>query len=125
MFERAMFDVRRQEPGENYVHKLAEHCKFGPLRDKMIRDQIVVGIRDVSLSEKLQQDDKLTLSKAFSRVRQSKTVKQQQAMLYSGESPQFEPNEEIHVFALTHVKKGWSAEQTKTRTEHDDIGYVP
>ena len=47
----------------------------------MIRDQIVVGIRDSNLSEKLQLDDKLTLETAIQRVLKSETIKQQQSLL--------------------------------------------
>jgi len=47
----------------------------------MIRDQIVVGITDPKLSEKLQLDDKLTLETAIERVRQSETIKEQQPIL--------------------------------------------
>ena len=32
-------------------YSLAEHCGCGDLHDEMIRDRIVVGIRDVALSE--------------------------------------------------------------------------
>ena len=47
----------------------------------MIRDRIVVGIRDSNLSEKLQLDNKLTLETAIQRVRQSETIKHQQPLL--------------------------------------------
>lgn len=60
IFERACFNRRSQEPGESVesfitaVHTLAEHCEFGALREQLIRDQIMVGIRDAKLSESLQ-----------------------------------------------------------------------
>ena len=44
---------------------LAEYCEYGTLNDEMIRDQIVVGIRDTSLSLKMQLDANLTLKKAI------------------------------------------------------------
>jgi len=44
----------------------------------MVRDRIVVGIRDSNLSEKLQMDSKLTLEKAISMARCNESVKQQQ-----------------------------------------------
>ena len=47
----------------------------------MIRDRIVVGIRDARLSERLQLDHKLTLDDAVTAVRQSEQVKQQQTVL--------------------------------------------
>ena len=47
------------------VHKLAENCGFGALKEELIRDGIVVGIRDKRLSERLQMDSDLTLAKAI------------------------------------------------------------
>ena len=76
---------RIQEEGESAdsfitsMYGLAEHCGFGTLHDELIRDRIVVGIRDTSLSEKLQMDPKLNLQKAVNAVRLSEAVKSQQA----------------------------------------------
>ena len=47
----------------------------------MIRDRLVVGIRDSSLSERLQMDESLTLEKAKKLVRQREAVKEQQSFL--------------------------------------------
>ena len=53
IFERARF---RQEEGEavdafiTSLYSLAEHCSYGTLHDEMIRDRIVVGIRNAQLS---------------------------------------------------------------------------
>ena len=71
IFERAKFNQLLQLEGEcvdtfmTALHKLAENCKFGNLHDEMIRDRIVVGLRDHRLSEKLQLDAELTLEKAI------------------------------------------------------------
>ena len=87
IFERAKFNRRRQEesePVETFItalYALAEHCGYGDLHDEMIRDRIVVGIRNNALSEKMQLDSELTLSKAIAQVRQSEAVKQQQPLL--------------------------------------------
>ena len=70
IFERAKFNMRKQEDGETAdsfitaLYELAEHCNYGNLREEMIRDRLVVGIRDSKLSEKLQLDDALTLERA-------------------------------------------------------------
>ena len=63
------------------VYALAEHCNFGTLHDELIRDRIVVGIRDKALSEKLQLEAKLTLE----RARQKEAVKKQQTVLRAEE----------------------------------------
>ena len=36
------------------LYRLAEFCEYGSLRDEMIRDRLVVGLRNDKLSEKLQ-----------------------------------------------------------------------
>ena len=50
------------------VYALAEHCEYKDLHNEMIRDRIIVGLRDASLSEKLQLDSKLTLEKAVTKA---------------------------------------------------------
>ncbi|UYV77253.1 K02A2.6-like [Cordylochernes scorpioides] len=51
------------------------------LSDKLIRDRIVVGVRDKALSERMQLDTELTLEKAVKMVRQQEAVRQQQVDL--------------------------------------------
>ena len=81
IFERAKFSLRSQQDGEsvdNFItdlYCLAKYCEFGTLRDELIRDRIVVGIKDKKLSEQLQLDSKLTLEKAITKTRQSETVR--------------------------------------------------
>ena len=87
IFERARFNMRRQEESESVdtfitaLYSLAEHCGYGNLHDEMIRDRIVVGIRNGRLSEKLQLDSRLTLESAVTQVRQAEAVKLQQSVL--------------------------------------------
>jgi len=57
IFERAKLNQRQQELGESAdsfhtaLHCLAEHCGYGALHDEMVRDRIVVGLKDKRLSE--------------------------------------------------------------------------
>lgn len=87
IYERAKFNKRCQEPGETAeafitaVHKLADHCQYGDLKEEMIRDRLVVGIKDHALSERLQLDSKLTLTKAITKIRQNEEIKKQQPIL--------------------------------------------
>ena len=59
------------------------------LKAKLIKDRLVVGIRDAALSQKLQLNPLLTLEKAQKSVRQNKAVKSQQTALH--ETPVQEP----------------------------------
>ena len=52
VFERAKFNTREQEEGEavdsfiTSLYKLSEHCAYGDLREELIRDRIVIGVRE-------------------------------------------------------------------------------
>ena len=89
IYERAVFNKRKQEEGEpvdtfiTSLYSLSEHCNYGALREKMIRDRIVVGIRDAALLLKLQFMEMLTLDKALKKVREAKAIKNQQPLLRS------------------------------------------
>ena len=66
------------------LYELVEHYGYGNLNDEMIRDRLVVGLRDSKLSEKLQLDPESALEKAITQVRQAEIVKQQQPLLRGG-----------------------------------------
>lgn len=97
IFERARFNQRSQmehEAIEEFVtdlHRLAASCDFGSLKDELIRDRLVVGLRDKNLSEKLQLDANLTLEKAVNTARQSEAVKGQQSVLHGSEPSTIAP----------------------------------
>jgi hypothetical protein len=87
IFERAKFNKRKQEDSENVenfvtsLYTLLEHCGYNDLREEMIRDRIVVGIKDANLSVKMQLDPDLTLKKATNMARQSESVRKQQSLV--------------------------------------------
>ena len=90
IFECARFNRRSQGPDESAeqfitsLYSLTENCAYVELRDEMIRDRIVVGIRNRSLSDRLQIESDLTLEKAKTLVRQREAVQEQQALLRNG-----------------------------------------
>ncbi|CAB4024099.1 Transposon Tf2-6 poly [Paramuricea clavata] len=92
IFERAKFNVRIQdenEPVESFItdlHCLAKYCEFDVLKDQLIRDRIVVGLRNRKLSEKLQLDPDLTLAKTMAQARQSEEIKKQQNIIHGQKS---------------------------------------
>lgn len=83
IFERARFNLRKQEEGESVdqfitsLYTLAEHCNYGALKNELIRDRIVVDLRDAKISEKLQLDPALTLETAVRQARQKEAVHEQ------------------------------------------------
>lgn len=81
IYERARFNQSLQqtnEPVDNLItelYVLAENCTYGALHDELLRDRLVVGLRDRTLSERMQLDRDLTLEKAINMARQSEVIK--------------------------------------------------
>ena len=115
IFERARFNRRNQQQGESaeqyiiVLYELAEDCEYGALHSEMIRDRLVVGIRDITLSEQLQTNAELTLDKAKKIIRQREAVHQQQCLL-KGAEPQ-------SIKALQHgsYRGNWRQGKTKSK----------
>ena len=80
MSEHALIrDQKKGESVEEYItslYELFETCEYGTLHEEMLRDRLVVGIRDATLSDKLHPDATLTLEKAKKMVRQKEAVRE-------------------------------------------------
>lgn len=111
IYERAKFNMRKQEEGETIdsfvtaLYALAEHCGYADLHDEMIRDRLVVGLRDAKLSEKLQLDSELTLDKAITQARQTEAVHQQQPLLRGEGAEKNVPVGAVHKRTSTPQRK--------------------
>ena len=87
IFERAKFNKRCQletEPIETFLaelYNMVENCNYGPMKEELLRDRIVVGISDNKLSERLQLDADLTLKKTVDQVRTTAMVHKQSLLL--------------------------------------------
>ena len=81
--------MRKQELGEpvdtfiTLLYTLVEHCNYGQLKDELIWDRIVVGLRDAKISEKLQLDEDSMLEKAVNQARGKEAVHAQQSIVLS------------------------------------------
>lgn len=93
IYERAKFNQRKQsvdESAEEFttsLYCLAENCAYGNLKDEIIRDRIVVGVKDAKLSEKMQLETTLTLETAVKMVRECDSIKKQQAVIRTKNPP--------------------------------------
>src|SRR5207253_3962534 len=77
------FGVTTQQPGQtidDYVTELskkARDCDFGSARDRMLRDQILKGVQDSALRERLLRETGLTLADTIEMCRAAETSKRQ------------------------------------------------
>lgn len=87
-FERYVFRSRLQQQGETFDSFLmdlklkARTCNFGELQDSMIRDQIVFGINDKKVRERLLRETELTLNEAV-RICHASEIALQHAKTFS------------------------------------------
>ncbi|UYV76907.1 K02A2.6-like [Cordylochernes scorpioides] len=84
VYERALFGLRSQRPEETIeefltvLHRISEHCEYANLREELIRDRLVLGVKDRKLLEKLMLNENLTLAKAVEIARQWEAVMREQ-----------------------------------------------
>ena len=80
IFEKSKFNKRVQLENETVdsfvtdLHCMTEHCQFDDINDELIRDRLVVSLRNTRLAERLQLDPELTLKNAVNQARQSEAV---------------------------------------------------
>ena len=98
-YERYMFHRRMQDVGERFdvylgeIRRMARSCKFEGMLDSMIRDRIVVGIRDDSTRHKLLQIHDLTLKRAIDICKASEAAgRQLKAMATPDEVQALQPS---------------------------------
>ena len=83
VYERFMFNSATQSSEEgidefvNRLRKMASSCKYGALTDEMIRDRIVIGVRDKDSKLRLLKEDELDLNKALSICRSNEAASKQ------------------------------------------------
>ena len=69
------------------IHSMADRCEFGAdFHNALVRDRLVIGIRDVALSEKLQLTSTLILVDTVKQIRQREAVHGQQVLLCEGDT---------------------------------------
>ena len=92
------FHLQKQEPTENIetyiaaLRQLAKNCNFSQLRDRLIKDQVIVRVRDTCIREKLLSDKQLTLDKCQQIGRAHETSKQQTKAISSSTDTEMQVN---------------------------------
>ena len=82
IYERYVFNKREQAPEESFdkylaaLRTMSKTCNFGDLhvQESLIRDRIVVGLRDNSVRKRLLQESKLTLKGTIDICKSSETT---------------------------------------------------
>ena len=118
VYERYMFNTCMQnveEPIDRYVNRLrkqAATCEFGTLTDELIRDRLVLGIRDESTKLRLPKEDKLDLNKAL-HICRSNEIASSQLKAMSSDSDKAQNKEEKRVVRERKSKTPQTSRSTK------------
>ena len=100
VYERYVFNSCVQSVEEsvdvyvNRLRKLASSCEFGALTDELIRDRLVIGVKDRDLKGRLLRQKGLSLQKAIEMCKSNEITKQQ---LKSLENEEKKPHEEVNM----------------------------
>lgn len=109
IYERYVFHTRVQKEEEqidSFITDLrlkSKTCEFENLRDSLIRDRVVVGIRDSRLKEKLLRDPGLTLERAVDVCKANEAAQAQMKVL-TGSTP--DDSSSVHAVKKGRSKKG-------------------
>ena len=80
IYKRYILNQRAQEVGESLNHyitdvmKQVELCQYGNLKDELVRDRLLCGIKDDRIREKLLNKKDLTVQKAIEILRTSQAT---------------------------------------------------
>ncbi|XP_063955561.1 uncharacterized protein K02A2.6-like [Lytechinus pictus] len=102
-FERHVFNTRFQHENESFdqfvtdLKKKAKSCEFEHLRDSLIKDRIVVGIRDDGTRARLLREKDLSLEKAIDICKATEITSQHIAEL--------KPKQNIHAMQATSMTR--------------------
>ena len=115
-YERYVFNCRVQAEGESVdtfvtaLKTLADTCEFGELKDSLILDRVIIGIKDKGMKQRLLRTDNLTLDTALTQIRAA-TAAASQIEQIANAQPQPAP-----VNALRQSHNNRSSQRNRNRT---------
>ncbi|XP_067949927.1 uncharacterized protein [Watersipora subatra] len=122
IFERSVFNKMTQQPGQSlhqFIVKLqvqSENCDYGDMRDDLVRDRIVVGVRDIELRKYLIDVPDLTLRLCIQKAKQYVSNQEHVAAMASTSGAQCPGKEEYagNVDSVQRYKPKSSKQMTDT-----------
>ena len=117
---RHKFNSRVQSTAESADHFITDlkllslDCEYGPLRDEMIRDRLVVGVHSEEMKEKLLQESDLTLDTAVKIVKAIEGSKQHVKSIESDHT--------VHALRSTSRKMKQPQKQANSRSKCGKCG---
>ena len=133
-YERYIFNRRAQEPGESFdvylgnLRTLIKSCDFGNIEDSILRDKIVIGIRDDATRKKLLQIRSLDLKQATDICRCSEIASKQMRCISSNNDDDVNAVKDRHdddVNAIQYRNSRAISQNVKRRSDSFQISDRP
>ena len=135
-FERHVFNTRTQQPTQSFdcfvteLRVQAKKCAYGALQEELIRDRIVVGIRDDNIRSRLLREPDLSLQKCIDIVRaaevakkQMHNIKEETNVVHKLSSTNMNEEQRNNERAKNRGQQGNPREQNTKRTQKPDCRY--
>ena len=127
VYERYIFGTAVQRSDETVaayitrLHGLASSCGYAALEEELIRDRIVIGVRDEALRMRLLRIKDLTLDDAVNLCRTTETAAQQFQTISNPEAASFNNPEDASVYFSRPGRGSWSSRRTDRRGEQKKV----
>ena len=109
-YERFLFMSRKQKVGESItdyivaLRNLVKNCDYGPLSDSLVRDAIVLGVRNNKTREALLKENDLSLDTCINIVRANERAHEQFNFM-SDKNSEHQPCVEMEVDKVIHTTR--------------------
>ena len=128
-YERYVFRCRLQKEGESFEQFLTDirlkckSCNFGDISDSLIRDQIVIGILDFKVKERLLRETDLTLAKAIKICQAVETAQAQMKTFEKHDDDHDATGQTVHaVNRQNKNNRQWSKKNDKQNYKSEKHG---
>ena len=117
-YERFTFMSRRQRPNENIndfvvaLRNLSRNCEYEHLTDSVIRDAIVMGVRNKKTQESLLRENNLTMDSCINIARAAERAQQHSSFITSEERSN-EQYEKMEIDKISEKKKDYGRSKCK------------
>ena len=124
VYERYLFNMCQQNPDEpvdgyvNRLRKAASTCQFGTLTEELIRERLVIGLRDHATKLRLLKEDSLDINKALNICRSSEVATLQLKAMKSEET---KSSEQVHAISSRQNNKVKSRNQYNGKKKTRDL----
>lgn len=106
------------------LHDLSSTCESGDLTDSLIKDMVVLGIKGLSIKDRLLRTKDLTLDKAIEVCRTAEITKFQLEGICSSSTSHEQSSDINRIQTSCPRKSSWQSQGQNSRTTADQLSFL-